>query len=185
MFTDEEIKEAIGNIEKASKENNDDLFSKTRDIFQARVDTYVSRTNKYLESAVIGELGNNTFDHNLDYDRSHLRGAFFSYDEEGNSVILADFGEGVRKTISRVKDVADDLEALKLAFTEHISSRSLENRGNGLKFVSESIIAQNWELYFQSGSAICVIDKNGMSFYNSDVDIIGCLAIINFKGNSK
>lgn len=183
MFSTELINQTIQNIEKASKENNSDLFSKTRDIFQARLDTYISRTNRYLESAVIGELGNNTFDHNLDYDVHHLRGAYFSYNEAGNFIVLADFGEGVRKTISRVKPVSDDLEALKLAFTEHISSRSLENRGNGLKFVSESIIEYNWQLFFQSGSAVCIIDKNGMAFYNSDIDVIGCLAILDFKGN--
>ena len=42
------------------------MFSKTRDVFQARLYIYISRTNKYLESAVIGEIGNNTYDHNLD-----------------------------------------------------------------------------------------------------------------------
>lgn len=183
MFSKELITKTISDIESASKENNNDLFSKTRDVFQARLDTYVSRTNKYLESAIIGELGNNTFDHNLDYDTNHLRGAFFKYDETGNFIVLADFGEGVRKTISRVKAISNDLEALKLVFTEHISSRSLENRGNGLKFVSESIIEQGWNLFFQSGTAVCSIDKNGMSFYNSDIDIIGCLVIINFTGN--
>ena len=183
MFSKELIQQTILTIEKASKENNCDLFSKTRDIFQARLDTYISRTHRYLESAVIGELGNNTFDHNLDYDAHHLRGAYFSYNENGNFIVLADFGEGVRKTISRVKFVSDDLEALKLVFTEHISSRSLENRGNGLKFVSESIIEYNWQLYFQSGTAVCSIDKNGMSFYNYDIDIIGCLAILDFSGN--
>ena len=183
MFSQELINKIILDIETASKENNNDLFSKTRDVLQARIDTYVSRTNKYLESAVIGELGNNTFDHNLDYDANHLRGSYFSYDESGNFIVLADFGEGVRTTISRVKTVNDDLEALKLVFTEHISSRSLENRGNGLKFVSESVIEQGWELFFQSGIAVCLIDKNGMSFYNSDIDIIGCLVIINFKVN--
>ena len=183
MFSQELINKIILDIETASKENNNDLFSKTRDVLQARIDTYVSRTNKYLESAVIGELGNNTFDHNLDYDANHLRGSYFSYDESGNFIVLADFGEGVRTTISRVKTVNDDLEALKLVFTEHISSRSLENRGNGLKFVSESVIEQGWELFFQSGTAVCLIDKNGMSFYNSDIDIIGCLVIINFKVN--
>ena len=124
------------------------MFSKTRDIFQARVDTYVSRTSRYLESAVIGELGNNTFDHNLDYDGNHLKGAFFSYNDIGDFVILADFGEGVKKTISRVKNVADDLEAIRLVFTEHISSRSLENRGNDLKFVSEAITEHAWQLFF-------------------------------------
>ena len=183
MFSKELINKTISEIETASKENNNDLFSKTRDVFQARLDTYVSRTNKFLESAVIGELGNNTFDHNLDYDSNHLRGAYFSYDESGNFIVLSDFGEGVRKTISRVKAVADDLEALKLVFTEHISSRSLENRGNGLKFVSESIIDQKWKLFFQSGTAVCSIDKTEMSFYNSDIDIIGCLVILDFTGN--
>ena len=82
MFSKELINKTISDIETASKENNNDLFSKTRDVFQARLDTYVSRTNKYLES--------------------------------GNSIVLADFGEGVRKTISRVKVVADDLEALNV-----------------------------------------------------------------------
>lgn len=182
MFSKEVINQIILDIEKASKENNNDLFSKTRDIFQARLDIYISRTSKYLESAIIGELGNNTFDHNLDYDGNHLRGAYFSYNESGDFVVLADFGEGVRKTISRVKDVNDDLEALKLVFTEHISSRSLENRGNGLKFVSNSIIEQGWQLFFQSGSAVCSIDKKGMTFYNSDIDIIGCLVILDFSG---
>lgn len=182
MEIKDKIKTIISDIENASIQNDTDLFSKTRDVFQARVDTYTSRTNKYLESAVIGKIGNNTFDHNLDYDSNHQRGAYFSYTDDGNSVVLADFGEGVRKTISRVKSVENDLEALQLVFNESISSRSLEKRGNGLKFVSESVISQNWTLYFQSGTAICFIDRNGKMFYNSDIDIIGCLAVLDFSG---
>ena len=182
MITKEQIKRIISDIESASIRNDTDLFSKTRDVFQARLDTYVSRTNRYLESAVIGEIGNNTFDHNLDYDIHHQRGAYFSYNADGSYTILADFGEGVRKTISRVKEVNDDLEALELVFTENISSRSLEKRGNGLKFVSNSMIEQNWSLYFQSGTAVCSIDKKERIFYNSDIDIIGCLVILDFSG---
>ena len=78
MITKEQINRIISDIESASIRNDTDLFSKTRDVFQARLDAYVSRTNRYLESAVIGEIGNNTFDHNLDYDIHHQRGAFFS-----------------------------------------------------------------------------------------------------------
>lgn len=44
----------------------------------------------------------------------------------GSFVVLADFGERVRKTISIVRVVLDDLEALRLVFTENISSRNLE-----------------------------------------------------------
>ncbi len=182
MITKEKLGQIISEIEFASKNNDTDLFSRTRDVFQARLDTYVSRTNRYLESAVIGEIGNNTFDHNLDYDIHHQRGSYFSYNDEGNFVVLADFGEGVRKTISRVKVVSDDLEALKLVFTENISSRSLEKRGNGLKFVSNSMIEQGWSMYFQSGTAVCSIDKKERIFYNSEIDIIGCLVILDFTG---
>ncbi len=182
MISKEQINQIISNIELASKNNDTDLFSRTRDVFQARLDTFVSRTNRFLESAVIGEIGNNTFDHNLDYDVHHQRGAYFSYNDNGSFVILADFGEGVRKTISRVKAVSDDLEALQLVFTENISSRSLEKRGNGLKFVSNSMIEQGWSMYFQSGTAVCSIDKKKRMFYNSDIDIIGCLVILEFTG---
>ena len=182
MQTEEQIKKIITNIETASKNNDTALFSKTRDVFQARLDTYVSRTNRFLESAVIGEIGNNTFDHNLDYDINHQRGAYFFHNYNGDFAVLADFGEGVRKTISRVKEVSNDLEALQLVFTENISSRSLEKRGNGLKFVSSSIIEQNWSMYFQSGTAVCSIDKKQRIFYNSNIDIIGCLVILDFSG---
>ncbi len=73
MISKEQINQIISNIEEASKNNDTDLFSRTRDVFQARLDTYVSRTNRFLEA----------------------------------------------------------LEALQLVFTENISSRSLEKRGNG------------------------------------------------------
>ncbi len=124
MISKEQINQIISNIEEASKNNNTDLFSRTRDVFQARLDTYVSRTNRFLEA----------------------------------------------------------LEALQLVFTENISSRSLEKRGNGLKFVSNSMLEQDWSLYFQSGTAVCSIDKKQRIFYNSDIDIIGCLVILDFNG---
>lgn len=179
MIEKKEIDEAIKFIEKASRENNQDLFSKTRDVFQARIDSFILRTNKYLESAVIAELGNNTFDHNFVFDEKHLRGAFFSYDEN-NTVILADFGQGIKNSLFSLYKKESDLEAIQLAFLEHVTSRSNENRGNGLKFVSDNIINNNWELYFQSGIGCCYIDKNGMKFYNTDVSIVGCLVVFRF-----
>lgn len=41
MISKEQINQIIPNIELASKNNNTDLFSKTRDVFQARLDTYI------------------------------------------------------------------------------------------------------------------------------------------------
>ncbi|MDR3311668.1 MAG: hypothetical protein LBS64_00840 [Spirochaetaceae bacterium] len=39
-------------------------FSPTRDVFTARVQTYITETQRYLEAAIMSEIGNNTFDHN-------------------------------------------------------------------------------------------------------------------------
>lgn len=179
MINEQEISNYIKLVEKASLENNTDLFSKTRDVFQARIDRFSLSTQRYLEAAIIAEIGNNTFDHNFIFDEKHTRGAFFYYDEK-ETVVLADFGQGIKNSLKNVYNPESDLEALKLAFQEHVTSRNKENRGNGLKFVSENIISYNYELYYQSGIGCCHIDKNGMKFYNTSTSIIGCLAIIKF-----
>ena len=51
MITEQEINDSIKLVEKATFENNTDFFSKTRAVFQARVDTFSHRTQKYLEAA--------------------------------------------------------------------------------------------------------------------------------------
>ena len=71
---------------------------------------------------------------------------------------------------------------LETAFTKRISGRAPEQRGNGLKFVSEAIQQNSWHLYFQSGSGSCSINKNGIEFMESSVSVPGCLAIIDFSG---
>ena len=100
---------------------NSECFSKTRDIFTARLQSYIIENKKYLE-------------------------------------------------------------AVKIAFTKRISGRSPEQRGNGLKFVSETIQQNNWYLYFQSGSGSCLIDGKKVNFIEKSPTITGCLAILNFNG---
>jgi hypothetical protein len=69
---------------------------------------------------------------------------------------------------------------MEIAFTKKISGRAPEQRGNGLKFVSESIQQNNWSLYVQSGKGCCEIDGSGIKLYEREECIIGCLAIIDF-----
>lgn len=95
MFDYDFIKKLQSEIEKASKVRNTDYFCTTRDIFQARLDSFVQKTNLYLVSAIIGEIGNNTFDHNWDYAAGQSRGAYFNSEYE-NFVVLADFGRGLK-----------------------------------------------------------------------------------------
>lgn len=180
MISEEKINKIKQVIETDSKNKNLDYFCTSRDILQARIDTFVLRTSKFIESAVIGEIGNNTFDHNWDFEANHQRGAYFNTDYESDTVILADFGRGIQASLKKVVSVADDLEALETGFTKHISGRAPEQRGNGLKFVYETVIMKGWSFYFQSGNACCRIENGIAEFSKTEDAFTGCLAIIEF-----
>lgn len=163
-------------------ENDNEHFSSTRDIFTARIQSYVLETNNYLEAAIIGEIGNNTFDHNFVFENNYPRGVYCNLVFQQNYIILADFGKGVRQSLLPVLPlIKSDREAVETAFTKRISGRSPEQRGNGLKFVSEAIQQNKWSLYFQSGRGYCSIDTTGIRFSDKNISLAGCLAIINFN----
>ena len=132
--------------------------------------------------AMAGEIGNNSFDHNLG-NWPDVNGVFFAYIIKAGKVILADRGQGVLATLKPVKpDLADDAAALNTAFTEIISGRAPEKRGNGLKFVREVIVKNNFKLVFQSGAAILNLKKNDKlpRIKTSSNWLRGCWAIISF-----
>ena len=180
MFSTDLLQSIIKNIEKASKEKNLDCFCTTRDVFQARIDSFAIKSEKYLQTAIIGEIGNNTFDHNWDFDKNHVRGCYLNLNDSDGTIVLADFGRGVRESLSRVKNFDDDLSAIKTAFLESVSGRAPEQRGNGLKFVSQNIANNGWSLYFQSGTACCTIENGNIDFHSASFTVTGCVAICKF-----
>lgn len=108
---------------------------------------------------VAGEIGNNAFDHNLG-NWPDVSGVFFGYDTKKRHVIVADRGRGVLATLSRVKpSLHTAADALQTAFTEVLSGRAPEERGNGLKFVRKVIRRYGWPLLFESGDASLVYDR--------------------------
>jgi len=74
-------------------------------------------------------------------------------------------------------EIANGQEALKVAFFEKISGRAPEARGNGLKFVRESIKQGENHLTFISGDAKAELNKDFKIGF-VDEKINGCLAII-------
>ena len=87
------------------------------------------------------------------------------------------------KTLSRIKkDLKSDEEALRVAFTEIISGRSPEARGNGLKFVRNVIIENNVTLFFQTGNAKLELKKGDtvLNITQEDEIVHGCIARIKF-----
>ena len=175
----------------ADSENVDvdsDYYCQTRDIFQTRLNRMVDdllknseiEENKvYAVSAVAGEIGNNSFDHNLG-NWDNVMGVFFAYDFIDNKlkIILADRGQGVLKTLKKAKpELKNDSEALQTAFTERISGRASEARGNGLKFSKESVKKENMRLVFTSGNAQAELNKE-MRIKKIDNKLKGCLAVL-------
>lgn len=132
--------------------------------------------------AVAGEIGNNSFDHNLG-NWPGIPGIFFGYDIHKGIIILGDRGLGILNTLRRVRPLLDNhQDALQVAFTETISGRAPENRGNGLKFVREVIGRNPIDLFFQSGDAELRLERNNptLDIKKSKANIQGCLAIIKF-----
>lgn len=163
-------------------------YCQTRDKFSARLETVLLQLEKkqgndaYLLTAVAGEIGHNSFDHNLG-SWPDLPGIFFALDLDKKTIVLADRGQGILKTIKRVMPkIVNDRLALNIAFTKIISGRKGEKRGNGLKFVSRIIKEKNWRLYFSSGNASLTI-KSGKFVINKQPlknRVNGCLAVLKY-----
>lgn len=158
----------------------------TRDVFQGRLD-HMSRemesdsTHKdtySLLTAIIGELGNNAFDHNLGNWKDEM-GIYFAYDLKNRFVVIADRGQGVLATLKRVRPgLTSENEAIRIAFTEVISGRAPEQRGNGLKFVEAVVRDHGLKVYFYSNDGAYIVN-NGL--HEGDTQPLhGVLAILFF-----
>jgi hypothetical protein len=120
-------------------------YCSTRDVLDGRLAKLLADAGRSgmpeadasLLTAIAGEIGNNSFDHNLGHWRDQP-GCCFGYaaDGQGMLVWVADRGRGVLKSLQAVvPGLADHRQALEVAFERVVSGRSPERRGNGLKFV--------------------------------------------------
>lgn len=140
------------------------------------------KENFSLVVAVAGEIGNNSFDHNLG-NWPDTPGVFFGYDIAKKIIVLADRGQGILTTLKRVKPGLDnDQDALRVAFTEILSGRAPEERGNGLKFVRKVVTENPMGLTFQTGDAELELakDDDDLDIRKSSPRFHGCLALIKF-----
>ena len=166
-----------------------DVYCQTRDVFQARLEKLQSHLQRAIPSsatsllsAIAGEIGNNSFDHNLG-NWPDITGIYFSYDLGKGVIVLADRGQGILTTLKRVRPtLTSDNEALKVAFTETLSGRLPEARGNGLKFVRDVVVENPFTLDFETGDAHLFLKENdnGINITPAEKHISGCFAIIRF-----
>ena len=126
-------------------------YCQTRDVFEGRLaQLFVSAGTRGLPeadaallTAVAGEIGNNSFDHNLGHWRDQPGCSFgFALDAPALLVWIADRGRGVLASLQNVvPGLTDHQQALVMAFERIVSGRHPERRGNGLKFVRSVINA--------------------------------------------
>lgn len=132
--------------------------------------------------SAVGEIGNNSFDHNIGKWPDEP-GVFFGYDIGKGLVVLADRGIGVLQSLRQVKPaLPSHVEALRVAFTEIISGRSPEKRGNGLKYVREVVISNPIDLFFTSGDAELRLQKpeKQLRITRSSILTRGCYVTLEF-----
>lgn len=158
--------------------------------FQARLDKFKNQLFAIPELlevaplivAVCGEIGDNSFVHNIG-NWPDKPGIYFAYDLNRRFTVLADRGRGVLATLRPVKpSLRTDAEALTTAFMEVISGRAPEKRGNGLKFVRTIASTYPIKVSFQSGTSRVLLDREHPTVapLSAEVPIRGCFAVIKF-----
>jgi len=111
-----------------------------------------------------------------------IRGIFFAYDLNKRNIVLADRGRGMLTTLKAVKPgLKTHKEALMVGFTEIISGRFPERRGNGLKSVARNILSNNVELLYRTGNAQLDLKKGDEQIKIIECqDFHGCYAVLKF-----
>lgn len=135
-----------------------------------------------LVTLVAGEIGDNSFAHNFG-NWPDVPGVFFAYDADKRIIVLADRGRGILTTLRQVRpNLANDVDALNVAFTEIISGRSPEKRGNGLKVVRKVTESNMISLVLRSGLGMVHVPKNPGSMVISIAkeNIRGTYTVITF-----
>jgi len=166
------------------------MYCERSPIFQARLEKFKNQLFDKADLqemaplivAVCGEVGDNSFVHNIG-NWPDIPGIYFAYDIERRVVVLADRGRGVLATLRPVKpELATHAEALRVAFTEIISGRAPEERGNGLKFVRNIASKYPLGILFQSGNAKVELDRQHPEVLveQAAVSLRGCIAVIKF-----
>src|SRR3990172_8197266 len=131
---------------------------------------------------ITGEIGDNSFAHNLG-KWPDIAGIFFGYDLGKRIIVLADRGLGILETLRQVRpQLPSHVAAVKVAFTEFISGRAPEKRGNGLKLVREVVTDQPFDLFYTSGDAEVHMKGSDKAFRvtRGQHVVRGCLAKIEF-----
>lgn len=166
-----------------------------RDEFNARLERFISmflkfglnKEDAYRAMSVVGELGNNVFDHNSGSWPLNISGCIIAAQnypkKKSIQFVIGDPGVGFKGSLkSAYPEINNDIEAIKKGLAGH-TGRVGEKRGNGLRLIQEWTINNfSGKVMIHSGDGLVIVDKNGSKSYKVN-RILGSLAqfVINYN----
>ncbi len=157
---------------RSRKAKTTDNVCETRDRFSSRLNHFIPLgiPEKILPLIIsaTGEVGNNSFDHNMGQWKD-IPGCWFEIQKTSGKlwVLIADRGQGIYHSLSKVVTNLDEESAVRKAFEERLSGRAPEKRGNGLKFVKKLITENsNNGIACRSGRGFASYGKLGENCLN-------------------
>ena len=151
------------------------ILCKYRDEFNAKLEYFLkmfrnfglSEADSQRATAVIGELGNNVFDHNLGNWPTPIVGAIIAGQNypayKKIEITIGDPGVGFYESLTKAfPDINSDTDAIKKGL-EGNTGRVGEQRGNGLKLIQEWTINNfSGQVMIHSGDGLAIVAKDGI-----------------------
>lgn len=151
------------------------LHCSYRDEFNARLGRFIeifkdfclTESDAQRATALVGELGNNVFDHNLGNWPTNISGCIIAaqhYPEQKKiEVVIGDPGVGFLGSLKTAfPNLANDIDAIKLGLAGN-TGRIGEIRGNGLKLTQQWTIENfSGTVMVHSGNGLVIVDKTGI-----------------------
>ena len=151
------------------------ILCKYRDEFNAKLEYFLkmfrnfglSEADSQRATAVIGELGNNVFDHNLGNWPTPIVGAIIAGQNypayKKIEITIGDPGVGFYESLTKAfPDIKSDTDAIKKGL-EGNTGRVGEQRGNGLKLIQEWTINNfSGQVMIHSGDGLAIVAKDGI-----------------------
>lgn len=167
--------------EKETEESSNQMIihSNFRDAFDAYLGKFIAIFKSFglgdndaeLATALVGELGNNTFDHNLGNWPTDVSGCFVSMinfpKENRIQVVVGDPGVGFLGSLkSAFPEIKTDNDAIKAGLKGN-TGRVGEKRGNGLLSVLNWTLKEfRGNVSIHSGKGFVIVDKDGVKDEN-------------------
>lgn len=192
-----EAKEILDVIEVPERNNNnihEVMHCFYRDEFNARLGRFITMFKNFglneedaqRATALVGELGNNVFDHNLGNWPTKATGCIIAAQRYPSTksieIAVGDPGVGFYGSLKAAfPGVKNDIEAIKLGLAGN-TGRIGEIRGNGLKLIQQWTL-QNFsgKVMIHSGNGLVIVNKAGIKEYTVN-KILGTIAqfVINY-----